>query len=47
MVSKPMSSPEAPIPEIALPIISITDDFARAQINDPNSKMARPVRKVF
>jgi hypothetical protein len=45
-VSKPINSLEPPIPPMALPTMSISDDVATAHIRDPNSKTARELKKV-
>jgi len=46
-VSIPTVSPEDPMPEIALPTMKVFESFARAQINEPTSKMKTPPRKSF
>jgi hypothetical protein len=47
MVSAPLTRPEAPIPAIALPIISMFEDRAAPQIIEPNSKRPRKEMKVI
>jgi hypothetical protein len=46
MVTAPLFKPDAPMPATARPTISIADDCAAPQMTEPNSKMAKNVRKV-
>lgn len=41
IVSAPFPTPAAPMPAIALPTISMSDEVATPHINDPNSKRPR------
>jgi hypothetical protein len=42
----PLSSPEAPSPAIARPIMSMFEDVAAPHNMDPNSKMAKKLRNT-
>jgi len=46
IVSNPMTSPEPPAPAMALPMMNITDDEARATIKEPISKTASAKRNT-
>ncbi len=46
MVRAPFIKPAPPIPPTALPIINISEETEAADINAPNSKIARKQRKV-
>jgi hypothetical protein len=43
IVIKPMSRPEPPMPEIALPAMNMCEDCARAHTREPSSKITRPL----
>lgn len=46
IVKAPFRIPELPIPATARPTISIIDELAMPQSNEPSSKMAKNVIKV-
>lgn len=47
IVRAPLTIPEPPIPATALPTMSIFDDVATPQSNEPNSKVATNAEKVY
>jgi len=46
IVRSPMISPEPPIPATVLPIMNMSEYFETAQIKDPNSNIARPIKNA-
>lgn len=46
IVSPPFWRPEPPMPARARPTMSMLDDWATAQMREPNSKKAKKARKV-
>jgi hypothetical protein len=46
MLKVPFVSPETPIPATARPAMKKGDVFARAQINDPISKIMKKIKNV-
>ena len=47
MVRAPFISPEDPIPATARPTIRVSEEGATPHNRDPNSNIARNVRKVY